>query len=113
MVSPMLEGEVSRWHGAGTLIAMSELDGDWDVRRVSGVLPPLVGVWKRIHGTSGETKLGPLPGAPFDVVGLSLRYRAPFRAFVDELEPDVEGFRGRATVNGREYGRFVLRKRQD
>jgi hypothetical protein len=84
------------------------LDGLWDVKRVSGFLPPLVGVRKEISGKQGETKVGPLPGAPFDVVGLSLRYRAPFRGFVDELAPDGDGFLGRATFRGREFGRFAL-----
>ena len=91
---------------------MSELDGVWEVKRVSGALPPLLGVRKEISGTSGSTKVGPLPGAPFDVVGRSLRYRAPFRGFVDELEPDGDGFRGRATFRGREYGRFVMRRQE-
>jgi ferritin-like metal-binding protein YciE len=72
------------------------------------VLPPLVGVRKEISGTSGSTKLGPLPGARFDVVGLSLHYCAPFRGFVDELEPHAGGFRGRATFRGREYGKFEM-----
>jgi hypothetical protein len=84
------------------------LDGVWDVKRVSGFLPPLVGVRKEISGEQGETKVGRLPGAPFDVVGLSLRYRAPFRGFVDELAPDGDGFLGRATFRGREFGRFAL-----
>jgi hypothetical protein len=87
---------------------VAELDGLWDVRRVSGLLPPLAGVRKRISGTRGETKLGPLPGVPYDVVGLSLRYRPPFGAFVDELERAGDGFLGRATFRGREYGRFAL-----
>jgi hypothetical protein len=90
-----------------------ELDGDWNVERRSGLLPPLVGVWKHIHGTSGETKCGPLPGVPFDVSGLSLHYRAPFRGFVDELEPDGDGFRGRATFRGRVFGRFALTRKRD
>jgi ferritin-like metal-binding protein YciE len=89
---------------------VSELDGLWNVRRCSGALPPLLGVHKRIAGTSGETRIGPLPGAPFDVVGLSLRYRAPFLGFVDELEPDGAGYRGRATFHGREFGTFDLRR---
>lgn len=89
---------------------MSELDGLWNVRRRSGVLPPLVAVQKQIAGTSGETRIGPLPGASFDVVGLSLRYRAPFLGFVDVLEPDGAGFRGRATFHGREFGTFDLRR---
>jgi hypothetical protein len=45
---------------------------------------------------------------PFDVVGLSLRYRAPFQGFVDELEPAGDGYLGRATFHGREFGRFAL-----
>ena len=89
---------------------MSELDGNWRVIRTGGALPPLLGVWKRIRGAEGETKVGPLPGIPFSVEGLSLRYRGPLSGFVDELEPDGEGFSGRATFRGRPYGRFVLRR---
>jgi hypothetical protein len=85
------------------------LDGTWDVKRAGGMLPPLVGVKKIIHGAHGETRLGRLVGVPFRVDGLTLRYHAPFGAFVDVLEPDAEGYSGRATVLGREYGRFVLR----
>jgi hypothetical protein len=84
------------------------LDGTWDVRRVSGLLPPLVGVRKEIHGDRGETAVGPLPGVPFRVDGLALRYEWPFRAFVDLLEPDGDGFRGCATCRGRVFGRFRL-----
>ena len=69
----------------------------------------MLGVRKEISGGSGETKLGSLPGAPFDVVGLSLRYRAPFVGFVDVLERDGEGYRGRATFRGREFGKFELK----
>jgi hypothetical protein len=92
---------------------MAELDGVWNVRRLGGLLPPLAGVRKRIDGARGETAIGPLPGAPFDVVGLSLRYRAPFTAFVDELEPDADGFLGRATFRGRQFGRFALERMRD
>src|SRR5205823_4377005 len=99
------EREVSRRHLVGRLISVSELDGVWNVRRISGALPPLLGVRKEISGTSGTTNLGPLPGARFDVVGLSLRYRAPFRGFVDELEAPGEVVRGRATFHGREFAR--------
>jgi hypothetical protein len=87
-----------------------ELEGVWNVKRLGGLLPPLVGVRKRINGTSGETSIGPLPGMPFDVVGLSLRYRAPFTAFVDELQPFGDGYIGRATFRGREFGRFALER---
>jgi hypothetical protein len=89
---------------------VGELDGVWNVRRLGGLLPPLVGVRKRIHGAAGETTIGPLPGVPFDVVGLSLRYRAPFAGFVDELERDGRRYLGRATFRGREYGRFALER---
>jgi hypothetical protein len=45
------------------------------------------------------TRVGPLPGVPFEVNGLSLRYRSPFSAFVDELEPVADRFYGRATFS--------------
>ena len=91
---------------------MTPLDGSWDVHRVSGFLPPLLGVRKRIDGTVGETVLGPLPGLAFDVVGTELRYRAPFGAIVDVLEPQGDGDRwnGRTVVAGREVGRFRLER---
>jgi hypothetical protein len=89
---------------------MTELDGTWNVRRLGGLLPPLVGVQKRIHGARGETAIGSLPGMPFDVEGLSLRYRAPFRGFVDELVPDGDRYLGRATFRGHAFGRFALER---
>jgi hypothetical protein len=89
---------------------VSDLDGVWSVERVSGLLPPLIGIRKRIQGDRGETALGRLPGVPFDVEGHRLRYRGPLRGFVDVLEPDGAGYRGRATFLGRDYGRFVLRR---
>ena len=89
---------------------MGELDGVWRVERVSGLLPPLVGVRKRIRGARGETAVGPFPGIPFVVDGRALRYRPPLSGLVDELEPEEGGYRGRATFMGREYGRFRLRR---
>jgi ferritin-like metal-binding protein YciE len=89
-----------------------ELDGAWEVKRVGGALPPLVGVRKEIWGKSGSTKVGPIAGLPFDVVGESLRYRPPFQAFVDVLEPAGDEFRGRATFRGREFGKFEMRRIQ-
>jgi ferritin-like metal-binding protein YciE len=89
---------------------MAELDGQWDVRRVGGALPPLAGVRKRIHGASGETIVFRGPGLPFDVHGRELRYRAPFAFLVDVLEPAGDGFRGRATAFGRTVGEFELRR---
>lgn len=89
---------------------MGELDGVWEVKRTGGALPPLLGVRKEISGASGATKVGSLAGVPFDVVGLSLHYQAPFVGFVDVLERDGEGYRGRATFRGREFGKFELRR---
>ncbi|MGZ4310259.1 MAG: hypothetical protein ACXVRG_13095 [Gaiellaceae bacterium] len=89
---------------------MSELDGVWNVRRLDGLLPPLNGVQKHIEGARGETRIGPLPLAPFDVEGFNLRYRPPFQAFVDELERHGDGYLGRATFRGRQFGRFMLKR---
>jgi hypothetical protein len=89
---------------------MKELDGTWNVVRTGGFLPPLFGVRKRIAGGRGETRVGDLPGFPFDVIGNELRYRRPFSAFVDVVEPDASGFSGRATFRGRTFGRFELRR---
>jgi hypothetical protein len=88
-----------------------ELDGVWNVERRGGLLPPLVGVRKQIQGTRGKTTCGRLPGMPFDVVGLSLHYRAPFRGFVDELEPDGDRYLGRATFRGQVFGRFAMERK--
>jgi hypothetical protein len=87
---------------------VGELDGIWKVERRSGLLPPMVGVHKHIAGARGETKVGALPGMPFDVHGLTLHYRKPFEGFVDELERDGSGYVGRATFRGREFARFAL-----
>ena len=89
---------------------MGELDGAWNVRRVGGLLPPMVGVHKVIDGPKGETRVGRLVGVPFDVFGLNLRYRAPFRGFVDELAPDGDRYLGRATFRGHAFGRFALER---
>ncbi len=78
--------------------------------RTGGLLPPLPRVYKRIHGASGETRIGRFRGMGFVVHGLELRYRPPFGAFVDVLTPEDDGYRGRATFLGREFGRFRLRR---
>lgn len=90
-------------------MADSELTGVWRLRRTGGLLPPLTGVHKRILGASGTTRIGPLPGAPFDVVGLELHYRFPLSGFVDVLTPDgADAYTGRATVAGRTFGTFRM-----
>ena len=91
---------------------MADLDGAWSVERVSGALPPMYGVRKDISGTRGVTRAGLLPGLPFDVHGLTLRYRFP-PGLVDHLEPDGDGYRGRVTYRGRELGRFRLRRKEE
>ncbi len=87
------------------------LQGEWRVERTGGLLPPLYGVRKRIDGDHGETLVGGMVGVPFRVEGLELHYLGPFSGFVDVLEPEGEGFRGRATVFGREFGRFAMIRR--
>jgi ferritin-like metal-binding protein YciE len=89
---------------------VGELDGVWAVERVSGALPPLHGCVKRIHGSRGTTEFANFPGMPFDVRGLELHYRGPFAVFVDKLEGTTGGYSGRATLLGREFGRFELRR---
>ena len=74
---------------------------------MSGLLPPLLPIRKHIASAAGVTRIGPLR-LRFDVEGRTLRYRGPLQVFVDELEPSGNGFVGRATVLGREYGRFRL-----
>jgi hypothetical protein len=87
---------------------MGELDGVWNVKRESGVLPPMAGVRKEIAGSAGHTVVGPVR-LPFAVEGRSLRYRFP-PGLVDELEPAGDGFRGRALLAGRELGRFRIER---
>ena len=89
------------------------LEGNWRVERLGGLLPPMIGAWKRIRGDRGETWVGPLPGWPFRVEQrgerVALIYRAPFSGFVDELEAAVDGsYVGRFTLGGRELGRFRM-----
>ena len=88
---------------------MGDLDGIWNVERVGGALPPMRGVRKRIEGDRGVTLAGPVR-MRFEVRGLELRYRPPFAGLVDLLEADGDGYRGRATFLGREFGRFRLRR---
>jgi hypothetical protein len=80
---------------------MGDLDGVWKVE-------PLPGVTKRIEGGRGETRIGPLPGVPFRVRGLELVY--PGGLLVDRCSRDGDGFRLEATIAGRTWGRFRLRR---
>lgn len=94
-------------------MAEDTLDGEWSVSRRDGLLPPLWGVRKRIEGARGWTCLGPVRVAPFDVIGLELRYRAPFRGVVDVLSVESPSrCSGRATFGGRELGTFAMTRIQ-
>ena len=85
---------------------MPELNGTWDVKRTGGLLPPMTSVRKDILGTRGTTRFGSLPGVPFDVVGLELRYRAPFDGFVDILAPEGADSAGAPPSVGTSTGAF-------
>jgi ferritin-like metal-binding protein YciE len=85
-----------------------DLDGIWRVERTGGLLPPLRGVRKRIHGARGATLLGGSVGFRFDVAGRELRYRAPLGGLVDVLDGGGDVLSGRATFLGRELGRFRM-----
>src|SRR5918999_5585730 len=94
---------------------MKDLEGDWQVDRLGGFLPPMVGVRKRIRGDRGEPRVGDLPGLPFQVERreerVALVYRPPFSAIVDELWREAKGsWLGRSTLGGRELGRFRMRR---
>ena len=95
---------------AGDPIPVSELDGVWAVDRLSGALPPLQGCVKRIHGGHGTTEFPRFPGMPFEVRGLELHYLPPFAMLVDRLEREDGGYLGHATISGREFGQFRLRR---
>ena len=90
---------------------MGELDGEWEVRRVGGLLPPLYFVRKRIDGATGVTLLG-IVGARFDVAGHEFRYTGLLsRGLVDTVEPGEDGWwDGVARYRGRELGRFAMRR---
>ena len=89
------------------------LEGSWRVERRGGLLPPMFGVWKRIRGARGWTRVGLLPGVPFRVEGredfVALVYLPPLGSFVDEIQHQPDGsWSGRATVAGHEFGRFRM-----
>jgi hypothetical protein len=89
---------------------MAGLDGVWKVERVGGLLPPMVGVSKRIEGPRGQTLVGQLR-LPFDVRGSELRYRGMLTGLVDVLEPEGDGFAGRTVDRSRPLGRFRMQRR--
>ena len=88
---------------------MAELDGVWDVVRTGGALPPMWRVRKRIEGDRGRTLVGGVP-LRFDVRGHELHYRGALAGLVDELEPEDDGYGGRAVFRGVPIGTFRLRR---
>ncbi|MBV9453981.1 MAG: hypothetical protein JOZ19_07690 [Rubrobacter sp.] len=95
---------------------MKDLEGDWQVERLSGLLPPMIGIWKRISGARGSTRLGSLPGVPFRLEQreryVALIYYPPFSMLVDELQIQPDGsWLGRSTFAGRELGWFWMKRR--
>jgi ferritin-like metal-binding protein YciE len=89
------------------------LEGDWQIERLDGLLPPMAGVRKRIRGDRGATRFGPLIAWPFRVERRGERvvlvYWAPFSGLVDELEAAADGsILGRSVLGGRELGRFRM-----
>jgi hypothetical protein len=119
-----------RWERAGALDAargrlpsvVANLQGDWNVERLSGPLP-MPFVWKRVRNGRGETYVLP---APPRLRGLPLGPRFPFRLeqreghvaliyvgplsfLVDELRLEADGsWLGRANAAGIRYAWFGM-----
>jgi ferritin-like metal-binding protein YciE len=92
---------------------VTHIEGHWRVERVGGLLPPMIGVRKRIHGESGEAGVGFLPGWPFQLKRhgrrVALIYRPSLSTLVDELQAETDGsWFGRTTLGGCELGRFRM-----
>ncbi len=91
----------------------TDLEGDWQVVRVGGLLAPMVGVWKRIRADQAQTRIGPLPVWGFQVERrgdrAALVYRPPLSMLVDELRAGPDGsWIGRTILGGRTLGRFRM-----
>jgi ferritin-like metal-binding protein YciE len=91
----------------------AHLEGEWEVEHVSGLLPSMGGIRKRIRGNGGETRVGPLPVWSFRSERkegrVALVNRRPFSVLVDELRPKPDGsWLGRSTLLGLELGEFRM-----
>lgn len=89
------------------------LDGRWRVERLGGLLPPMPGVSKEIHGGRGKTRFGSLLSLPFRVERradcIALVYSPPLSALVDKLTVGSgDSLAGRAVLGGYELGRFRM-----
>lgn len=119
-----------RWERAGVHEAargepysvVRNLEGDWEVKRLSGPLP-MPFVWKRIRLGRGETRVSPRswrsrkqffePRAPFELEQreghVALIYRPPLSFLIDELRAEADGsWLGRAKVAGFQYAWFRM-----
>lgn len=98
---------------------MRELEGEWKIERLGGLLPPMFNIRKRIHGARGETRFGALPIWPFQIERragcIALVYYPPFCLLVDELRPETSGssWLGRTMICGRELGRFRMTRSKE
>jgi len=108
--------------GEGRFSGVKNLEGDWNVERLSGPLP-MPFVWKRIRGGRGETHvlprswqaLGPPlePKLPFELEQgeghVALIYRRPLSFMTDELRLEADGsWLGQAKVAGVRYAWFRM-----
>jgi hypothetical protein len=97
---------------------MRELEGEWKIERLGGLLPPMIGVRKRIHGARGETRFATLTLWPFRIERrtgfVTLVYSPPFSLLADELWPEADdSWLGRTVIAGLELGRFRMIRSKD
>jgi len=92
-----------------------DFEGDWDVFRTGGLLPPMWGVWKEVRAGRGETHFGRLFSLSFSLERrhdhVALIYSPPRDYVVDRLvlvSPDF--IDGVGTMRGRDYCRFVMKR---
>lgn len=119
-----MQGYEERWREVGArevawreqLGILRDLQGDWKVERLSGLLP-MPFMWKRVRGGRGETYVLPParrgPGLPFKVEQREGRavliYRPPLSFLVDELRLEGDStWLGRATAAGILYAWFEM-----
>lgn len=103
------------WAKRATAASVVEaLDGDWEVRRLSGPVP-MPGVYKRARGGRGTTwaRWSPFPALAFHLEqredSVILIYDGPLSFIRDELRLQEDGcWLGRATVAGRQYAWFRM-----
>jgi hypothetical protein len=118
-----MESYEERWRRASALDAARpggpasvprNLEGNWEVQRLSGPLP-MPFVWKHVRNGRGETYPSPLPvlGIPFRLEQregyVALVYRFPLSFMVDELRLEEDGsWLGRAHASGVRYAWFRM-----